>query len=647
MKPPAPLSAAGPTGRDISAGRAAVRWPWGWRWESAVAVVALVPAVAAFWITINARFLAHPDWLAVQKADFILGPVGVGLYWRHRRPNSRLGLLLIVLGLVGIPYILASTTNRVLFGIGSVWEVAISLMTTIVILAFPSGRIEGLASKLIIAAVGVGIVLLGVVDLLISPQYGPGYPISGCRSVCPNNALAIWPSVSLGNHLNDVQAWFLIGVPVATAGVLIWRFVTGTPPRRRALAIGAPIALLFLATYATYRTIFLLSPDFSTAEQPVHSFFQWTLAAGRSFLWYGFLFALIGAELFAGRSLRRLVGDSLGRPSLRELEVMLRGPLGDPGLRLGFWRPRSHDWADAGGAVLVRPRADQTLTEVERDGRPAVAIVHDAQLSEDPELLQAAGAVALLAWENAELDWAWKESLGELADSRARLVSAGDRERRKLERDLHDGAQQRLVAASIDLSLAGELADAESDLHERVSAATSEVEEALAELRQVAHGIYPPALGRWGLARAFEPLAGRYPGKVTVIEADPGRFPSELEAAFYYCCLEAVQNAVKHAGPDAHITIRLYTDPGRLHLEVRDDGCGFNPAGAHDGIGLQNMRDRLGAVGGRVEISSHPGQGTLVAAAAPIRDPSPTDLPTGPSNGQPTLRDTASSVPVG
>jgi signal transduction histidine kinase len=298
---------------------------------------------------------------------------------------------------------------------------------------------------------------------------------------------------------------------------------------------------------------------------------------------------------------------------------MVRGPLGDPGLRLGFWRPRSHDWADADGAVLAPPRSDQRLTEFEQDGRPAIAIVHDSQLSEDPELLQAAGAVALLSLENAELDLAWNESLGELADSRARLVSAGDRERRKLERDLHDGAQQRLVAASIDLSLAGELTEANPDLRERVGAATVEVEEALAELREVAHGIYPPTLARWGLDRALQPLAARYPSRVRVTSSTAARFPPEIEAAVYYCCLEAVQNAVKHAGPDAHITTRLYTDADQLHLEVRDNGAGFEPGAAHDGIGLQNMRDRLGAVRGSVEIASDPGHGTLVTATAPLR----------------------------
>jgi signal transduction histidine kinase len=208
-----------------------------------------------------------------------------------------------------------------------------------------------------------------------------------------------------------------------------------------------------------------------------------------------------------------------------------------------------------------------------------------------------------------------------LGASLSRVVESSDRERRRLERDLHDGAQQRLVAASINLSLAGELADGNPQLHERVSEACAEVDAALAELREVAHGIYPQALGRWGLARAFDVLAARYPGRVEIIGATAARFPAEVEAAMYYCCTEAVQNAFKHAGPDGHISIRLYTKGDRLDLDVRDNGPGFDVAAVHDGVGLQNMRDRLGAVRGTVEIVSEPGHGTLVAATSPLRRP--------------------------
>lgn len=642
----APIPAAAQPAVGVPSRGPFVRWPWSWGWESAVAVIAVVSAVAAVWITLRAHFLAYPGWSAVQKADFIIGPIGVGLYWTYRRPGNRFGLLLIVLGLFGIPYILESSTDPTLFSFGVLTEDPLWLMITIVILAFQSGRLEGVPERLLVAF-NVGIIALTTV-VFTFPPHVPGFTISNCRVICPGNKVG----ETSWTHTWLIRSHVLAGLPVvlslATAGVIAWRFATGTPPRRRALAIGAPVALVFLLVEAAYRGLFLFAPTgLAPSARPIQDVLQWADAATRSFVWYGFLFALIAAELFAAGVLRNVVRRSLGRPSLRELEGMLGEPLGDPGLRLGFWRPSTHDWVGHNGTVLEPPGPGQGLTAVDRNGRPAAAIVHDNHLSEDPELLQAAGAAALLAQENAELEAAWKGSLGELADSRARLASTGDRERRKLERDLHDGAQQRLVAAAINLSLAGELADGYPQLRERVSEACSEVEEALEQLRELAHGIYPQALGRWGLARAFEVLTARYPGRVEVTGATAARFPPEVEAAVYYCCLEAVQNASKHAGLGAHVSIRLYTAADRLHLEVRDDGPGFDVTAAHDGIGLENMRDRLGAVRGSVEIVSDPGHGTLVAATAPLSHPTATDPPTSSHDNQSTLPKTGRSMPAG
>jgi len=323
--------------------RVGVGWP-AWaarplglrRRKGAVAILAVAFAVAALWITLSADFLAHPGWLAVQKADLILGPIGVGLYWRHRRPDNRLGLFLIVLGLLGIVYILQSMTVPILFGIGILVENAIYLMTEVVILAFPNGRLDGIPERMIL--VGALLVsLAGVVLTLTSPHLAPEGSISGCRAVCPANGLAIWSPPSWAAQLNDFSRVSIVAVALATAGLLCWRFLTGSTPRRRALAIGTPVALIFLLTQAAYNTLSLLSSS-SPSAQPVQDAIQWTFAGARAAIWYGFLLALFAAELFAGRALRELVSNSLGRPSVRELEGMLRRPLDDPGLRLGFWR---------------------------------------------------------------------------------------------------------------------------------------------------------------------------------------------------------------------------------------------------------------------------------------------------------------------
>jgi signal transduction histidine kinase len=240
--------------------------------------------------------------------------------------------------------------------------------------------------------------------------------------------------------------------------------------------------------------------------------------------------------------------------------------------------------------------------------------VHDEQLSDDPELLQAAGAVALLALENAKLDAAWRAS-------RARVVSAGERERRKLERDLHDGAQQRLMAAQVRLSMASRLAADRPDLRARLTETRVELDHAIEELRDLAHGIYPRLLSDRGLVGAVRALAPRFAGRVSVTAASEEAVPPEIETAVYYCCLEAVQNAVKHAGPEAKIWVRLRADARELRLEVRDDGPGFDASNNHHGAGLDNMRDRISSVGGDLEIISHAGHDTLVAATVPLDHP--------------------------
>ena len=599
--------------------------PWlrTWRWQGVVAVAGVVAAAATFWVTINAGFLQYPYWLAVQKADFIVGPLFVGLYWHHRRPDNHLGLMMIALGLIFIPYALESVRSPYAFTIGTMVEAVYIPLALAIVLAFPDGRLDGRAERLILVCVVLGYTVPYLVWLVVSPdQLIPRLSLSGCRVACPHNPFAVVSTPSwYPQSVNFLRA-SLIAVDLATVALLVWKFVTGTPPRRRALVIGAPIAMCYLLAQTTYQTAQLLDPQYGAAtSQNLNGPLQWVIVGSRAAPWYGFLFALIAAELFAGRVLRDVVRRSLGRPSLRELERMLREPLGDPGLRLGFWDPNASGWVAHDGTVLEPPKAGQRLTEVNRDGRPAAAIVHDDQLAEDPELLQAAGAAALLAQENAELDAGWKGSLRELADSRARLASAAERERRKLERDLHDGAQQRLVAATINLTLADEARD-EHERHERIAESRAEIEQAIAQLREIAHGIYPTTLARSGLGRAFHWLAGRSNGAVVLTEASVGRFSPETELAFYYCGLEAVQNASKHAGPNVGIQLRLYVEADDLHLEVRDDGPGFDVAANRDGIGLQNMRDRLGAIGGRVDVVSGPGQGTVVAASAPVGTPS-------------------------
>jgi signal transduction histidine kinase len=230
-----------------------------------------------------------------------------------------------------------------------------------------------------------------------------------------------------------------------------------------------------------------------------------------------------------------------------------------------------------------------------------------------------------LALHNSQLDTALQTTLDEvrkqadaLQESRARIVASGDAERRRVERNLHDGAQQHLVALAVNLRLARDIIvdDQEAGL-EMLSELAGEVQETIQELRELAHGIYPPLLVDSGLTEALRAAANRNPLSVDLVTDGIGRYPSETEAAVYFCCLEALQNAAKHA-PDAHVEVRVWEESGGLLFTVSDDGPGYDPEKAQRGHGYVNMADRLGAIGGTVRWDSVVGKGSQVRGSVPL-----------------------------
>jgi signal transduction histidine kinase len=251
----------------------------------------------------------------------------------------------------------------------------------------------------------------------------------------------------------------------------------------------------------------------------------------------------------------------------------------------------------------------------------------DAFTDEDDRVLTELARQVGLALHNVQLDSALQESLenlrlanDDLQASRARIVATGDAERRKIERNLHDGAQQHLVALAVNLRLTKDmLTDDPEGAAEMLDALGDAVKDTIQELRDLAHGIYPPLLMDSGLPEALRAAANRSPLGVAVDADGLGRYPSEVEAAVYFCCLEALQNAGKHA-PEADVHIRIHEEDGSLHFDVTDDGPGFDvaTAKAKAGHGFTNMSDRLGAIGGSVEWHSTPGAGTTITGAIPL-----------------------------
>jgi signal transduction histidine kinase len=250
----------------------------------------------------------------------------------------------------------------------------------------------------------------------------------------------------------------------------------------------------------------------------------------------------------------------------------------------------------------------------------------DTFTDEDDRVLTELARQAGLAFHNSQLDSALQTTLDalrkqadELRESRARIVASGDAERRRVERDLHDGAQQHLVALAINLRLARDIVAEDPDgAGEMLGQLADDVQLTIKELRELAHGIYPPLLADNGLPDALRAAASRSPLKVLVTVADDvGRYPAEVEAAIYFSCLEALQNAAKHA-PDATVELRLWAESGGLLFSVTDDGPGFDPAVARRGHGFVNMADRLGAIGGTVRWDSKPGHGAAISGSVPL-----------------------------
>ena len=280
--------------------------------------------------------------------------------------------------------------------------------------------------------------------------------------------------------------------------------------------------------------------------------------------------------------------------------------------------PEQERYVDAGGRPCAELEtgagAGRMVTEIEHGGRRVAAIVHDRALGDEQETVRAAGAAAALLLENRRMEAELKARLVELRASRARLVEAGDTERRRLERNLHDGAQSRLTALALSLRLARGRVEDGSELAGILDASISELRLSLEELRELASGIHPPVLSEHGLQAALRGLAARTSVPVELVGSATGHLPAAVETAAYFVVSEALVNVTKYSQA-AHATVRVERVNGRLLVEVSDDGVGgASPTG---GTGLRGLSDRVSALSGTLELSSPPGEGTRVRAQLP------------------------------
>jgi signal transduction histidine kinase len=588
-----------------------------------VLMLASAGAVACIAISTAAALEAptRPGLVALAHAVVIGVPIAVGLHAWYTGLNERFGALLAAAGGWAFLTTLAESSDELLYTIGRAAGWGMEVLLVYLFLAFPDGRLRERADRLLVAATGAVVLALFAPRLVLAEQLELPSPYTSCVRDCPPNAL-----FAFGREPAVVDAVMrplgVVAVLVVMIGVIVrlqGRMGAATPLARR---LHAPV--LTVATVRAAVLAIAICARWAQPSGPILEAAAWSLALAFPLIALAFLVGLLRWRLFAGRALERLAACMRTTPDAVTLRRALSEAFEDPSVDVAFPAARAPSgWVDAHGrpTSLPAPGSGLHVSTVRGDGKPVAAIVHDPALCDRPQLLRAGLAMAEVALENQRLAVGAAAAMRELQASRERIAAGAERERRRIERDLHDGAQQRLVALRIELELAEEVVRRDPERGVRLlRALEQEVDEALEELRALAHGLYPPLLADRGLAAALRAVAGRTPIPVRVDVRAVGRYAPEVESAVYFCVLEALQNILKHARGARHARVELGGGAaGELRFSVRDDGTGIPQAALRPGTGLENMRDRLVALGGELDVESAPGRGTVVRGRVPTR----------------------------
>ena len=572
---------------------------------TAVVIAAAIAAAAAGTVALaHGAARDQTTTLAALTLLAALSFVGSGLVAWRRRPQAWTGALMVAAGFCLFAGSLANFDSAVPFTIGLMVSPVAAAVIAHLVLSFPEGRLHSTLERLVVAGAYVVTIPLQVLMLMFM-----GFEhVTGCP--CPRNLLFVRDDMALHSGIMTTQRLLGVALAVTAAGIVVRRWQYASAPLRRALGpillTGGVTILLLLGT--------LLAAQVSTRAWAAVS------AAERVATALVPLAYLLG--LFRARLGRVAVSDlitELGQmPEPGRLRDALARALRDSSLELAYWVPESGGYVGIDGGPVEPVAAEgRTVTVLERRGQRIAALVHDPALAEDPALLNAVSTAAGLALENERLLAELRAQLDQLRQSRARIVEAGDTERRRLERNLHDGAQQRLVSLALALGLA------ESKVEQDPTAAVAllqsareELAEALGELRELARGIHPAVLTERGLPYALQALAERAPIEVELDLRVDRRPPAALEAAAYYVVAEALANIAKYAKATT-ARVRVTMDDQRLLVEVADDGVGgADPSG---GSGLRGLDDRVQAFGGSLRVTSRPGEGTQVLAELPVQ----------------------------
>src|SRR5262245_55575029 len=560
-------------------------------WPAAIAAGGVTAALILTSDTADSPALTAALTLLVGLSWCVTGLVEWG-----RRPANRIGLRMVIFGFAWFGGRLTFTDSPLLYTIGLFLGALCFAVLGHVLLAFPSGRLDGRLSR--------AIVIAGYLDTTV--LIGIGILFQNGEPGDPRNLALVDANTALTDAFKNSARFIGIALFLAVLAILAQRWRTASPRWRSTFAIvfwtGAAAAV------ASAVSIFSRTPYKQLGPIDVVAFL--VIAA---------VPLALSVDLLRGRLARGAVadlvvqlGDTRAPGKLRDA---LARALHDPSLSVAYWLPERRRYVDVDGRPVELPtKPPQMATIVEREGRPVAALIHDCTLRDQPDLVAAVGAAAGLALENERLQADLRARLAELRASRARIVEATDAERRRLERNLHDGTQQRLVSISMALGLAESRLGSDQDgAREIIEEARQALGVALQELREFSQGIHPAVLTERGLGPALRELVYLAPMSIE-LDVDDERLPQPVEAAAYYVVAEALANVAKYASADA-VLVTVERRNGAAVVEVADDGIGgADPA---KGSGLRGLSDRVEALGGTLAVESSPGRGTRLRAEIP------------------------------
>jgi signal transduction histidine kinase len=534
------------------------------------------------------------DGVSVALIEWITVPYLVaGLLAQRRRPESRLGPLMITgalaIGLSGWQF----AEPSVPYTIGAAFDIVPAAIFLHVFLAFPDGRLRSRVEQALVGgayAVAIGLQLAKMV-----------------LGAVPHNLLEVAVRPDAANAVEGVQLLSLSGMCLAGVVVLAARRRRSGRPRLRLPALLIDVSALGLVLVAVlFGFAHFDAPAFKELQHAT------LLVIGASAI--VFLIGLLDARL-ARSAIGNLVLELRTEPPPADLRNALARALRDPSLALAYWLPDFRSYVGHDGQAVELPDDDErTSTPIDREGERVAVLIHDRALDDERELLDAAVAAAGIALENGRLQAELAARLEEVKGSRARVIEAGQRERQRLERNLHDGAQQRLIALSLHLTLLEQRLGDDPGTRRRLDEARREIALSLDELRTVARGLHPAVLSGHGLAVALESIAARAPLPVRLDVKLDSRLPEPVEVAAYYVVSESLANVAKHAAAgDVSVSVARTGDD--LVVEIVDDGVGG--ADTERGTGIRGLADRVEALDGRLRIWTPVGGGTRVRAEIP------------------------------